>query len=135
MDKAHYFIGSHRKLTDTQFYDPPDTDLTCEAMQRVNLYEHEMLQRGQISEETYSYLTTGNDRTQQFYKIHKNLQHCLSIPTVPGIGGPIEKVSQNLDHFIGPLVPLSNSYIRNCTHMININNEMEELVPQVFQCT
>ena len=40
-----------------------------------------------------------------------------------------------MDHFIGPLVPLSNSYIKDSTHMINILNAMEELPPEVLKFT
>ena len=82
-----------------------------------------MLQRGQITQKTSSYLTTDIDRTQQFYllpKIHKDINNPPGRPIVSGGGGPTEKISQFVDHFIGPLVPLSRSYIRDSTHMINI---------------
>ena len=44
-------------------------------------------------------------------------------PIVSGSGGPTEKISQLVNHFIGPLLPLSQSYIRDSTHLINIFNE------------
>ena len=44
-------------------------------------------------------------------------------PIVSGSGGPTEKISQFMDHFIGPLVPLSQSYIRDLTHLINRVNK------------
>ena len=91
----------------------------------VNLHVHEMQQKGQISQNTCSYLTT--DRTQQFYllpKIHKNPKNPLGRPTVSGSGGPTERISQFVDHFIGPLVPLSQSFIRDSIHLINTFNEL-----------
>ena len=33
-----------------------------------------------------------------------------------------KKISQPVDHFIGKIVPLSQSYIRDSTHLINILN-------------
>ena len=75
MDKISYFSEGQKQLSHTQFYEQTDTDLTQEVMHRVNLHVHGMLQKGQISQSTCSYLTIDIDRTQQFYllpKIHKN---------------------------------------------------------------
>ena len=82
-----------------------------------------MLQRGEISQNTCNYLTTDNDRTQQFYllpKIHKDALNPPGRPMVSGSGGPTEKISQLVGHFIGKIVPLSKSYVRDSTHLINI---------------
>ena len=46
----------------------------------------------------------------------------LGGPIVSGSGGPTEKISQLVDHFIGQIVTLSQSYIRDSTHLINILN-------------
>ena len=39
-----------------------------------------------------------------------------------------------MDHFIEPLVPLSESYIRDSTHMINILNKCS-ILPDMLLCT
>ena len=39
-----------------------------------------------------------------------------------------------MDHFIGPLVPLYQSFIRDSTHLINILNELT-LQPGILLCT
>ena len=39
-----------------------------------------------------------------------------------------------MDHFIGPLVPLSDSYIRDLTHLINILNKFN-MPPGMLLCT
>ena len=96
-----------------------------------------MLQRGQISQNTSNYLTTHIDRTQQFYllpKIHKDIKNPPGRPIVSGSGGATEKISQFVDHFIGPLVPMSESYIRDSTHMINILNKLN-MLPDMILCT
>ena len=96
-----------------------------------------MLQRGQISQNTSNYLTTDIDRTPQFYllpKIHINLHNPPGRPIVSGSGGPTEKISQFVDHFIRPLVQLSDSYIRDSTHMINILNKFN-MSPDMLLCT
>ena len=43
-------------------------------------------------------------------------------------------MSQIVDHFIGPLVPLSQSFIRDSTHFINILSELT-LQPEMLLCT
>ena len=66
---------------------------------------------------------TNVDRTQQLYllpKIHKDPLNPPGRPIVSGSGGPTERISQLVDHFIGNIVPLSQSYIRDSTHLINI---------------
>ena len=45
-----------------------------------------------------------------------------------------KKISQLVDHFIGSLVPLSQSYIRDSTHLINILNKLT-LQPGMLLCT
>ena len=55
-------------------------------------------------------------------------------PIVSGSGGPTGKIPQFVDHFIGPLVPLSRSYIRDSTHMINILQDHKP-IPNMLLCT
>ena len=120
-----------------KFYEKTETDLTGEVIHRVNLYVNNMLQMGQISQNTSKYLTTDIDRTQQFYllpKIHKDIQNPPGRPIVSGSGGPTEKISLFVDHFIGPVVPLSISYIRDSTHMINILTNFKT-TPDMLLCT
>ena len=122
-DKHNYVSEGERQLQNEQFYEETQTDLTGEVIHRVNLFVNNMLQRGQITQNTSTYLTTDIDRTQQFYllpKIHKDINNPPGRPIVSGSRGHTEKISQFVDHFIGPLVPLSRSYIRDSTHMINI---------------
>ena len=136
-DKHNYVAEGERQLHNAKFYEETETDLTGEVINRVNLYVNNMLQRGQISQNTSKYLTTDIDRTQQFYllpKIHKDIQNPPGRPIVSGSGGPTEKISQFVDHFMGPLVPLSRSYIRDSTHMINILNNFK-IIPDMLVCT
>ena len=42
-------------------------------------------------------------------------------PIVSGNGEPTGKISQLVDHFIGQIVPLSQSHIRDSTHLINLH--------------
>ena len=125
LDKQSYINEGQRQLHNTQFYEETDSDNIGDVINRINVHVHNMLQRGGISQSTCNYLTTDIDRTQQFFllpKIHKDPLNPPRRPIVSGSGGPTEKISQLVDHFIGQIVPLSQSYIRNSTQLINILN-------------
>ena len=137
LDKQYYISEGLRQLNDHNFYEQTNTDHTGEVINRVNLHVHNMLQRGEITQRTCNYLTTNVDRTQQFYllpKIHKDPLNPPGRPIVSGSGGPTEKISQLVDHFIGDIVPLSKSYIRDSSHLINILNDTSSY-PGMLLCT
>ena len=137
LDKQYYITEGLRQLNDHNFYEQTSTDHTGEVINRVNLHVHNMLQRGQITQRTCNYLTTNIDRTQQLYllpKIHKDSLNPPGRPIVSDSGGPTERTSKLVDHFIGNLVPTSQSYIRDSTHLINILNEIS-LQPGMLLCT
>ena len=100
---------------DNFLYEETDSNHTGEIINRVNLHVDNMLKRGELSENYYIYLTSDNDRTQQFYllpKVCKDTINPSRRPIVSGSVGPPEKNSQLVDPFIGEIVPLSQSYIR-----------------------
>ena len=119
------------------FCEKTNSNHTGEVINRINLHVHNMSQRGEISQSTCNYLTPDNDRTQKFYllpKIHKDALHPPGRPIVSGSGGPTEKISQLVDHFIGKIVPLSRSYVRDSTHLINILKDFT-VQPGMLLCT
>ena len=136
LDKDNYIAEGERQLQNEQFYEETNSDLTGEVIYRVNLFCKQYVAKRTNSQKTSSYLTTDIDRTQQFYllpKIHKDINNPPGRPIVSGSGGPTEKISQFVDHFIGPLVPLSRSYLRDSTHMINILQDFK-IIPNMLLC-
>ena len=134
LDKQSYIDEGQKQLHNTQFYEQTDSDLTGEIIHRINLHVHNMLQRSQISQSTCSYLTTDINRTRQFYllpKSHITYQEDLLSQVVMG---PQKKISQFVDHFITSLVPLSQSCIKDSTHLINIINKLT-MQPGMLFCT
>ena len=135
--RESYINEGQRQLNDTKFYEKTTSNHTGEVINRINLHIHNMLQRGEISQNTCNYLTTDNDRTQQFYllgKIHKDALNPPGRPIVSESGGPTEKISQQVDHFIGKIVPLSKSFVRDSTHLINILKDFT-IQPGILLCT
>ena len=84
--------------------------MTGEAIHRVNLHVNNMLQRGQISENTSNYLTTDIDRTQQFDllpKIHKDIEN----PPGRLLSQVVEDPQKNIP-VCGPLYRITSATIR-----------------------
>ena len=50
MDKASYINEGQKQLNNTHFYEPTERDLTREVLHGVNLHVHDMLKKGQISQ-------------------------------------------------------------------------------------
>ena len=66
--------------------------------------------------------------------MHKNPKYPQGRPVISGSGDPTERILQFVDHFIGPLVPLIQSFIRDSVHLINMQNELA-LQPGMLLCT
>ena len=88
-------------------------------MQAVKAYYQKLGSVQYNFNEALDALVTLTDRSQK--TVHS--KHQKKFLVVSGSGGPTEKNSQLVDHFIRPLVPLSKSYIRDSVHLINILNK------------
>ena len=67
-------------------------------------------------------------------KIHRDSENSPGRSIAPGSGRLTEKILQLVDHFIGPLAPLSNSYFRDSTCMINILSEIYTIPSDLLLC-
>ena len=79
--------------------------------------------KGYIDEKCKDWALTdeNNVRTHQFYhipKIHKSLENPPGRPIVSGIGGPTEKLSRLVDHWLQPVVQRLPSYLKDSTHLL-----------------
>lgn len=117
-----------KHLSDPAIYKPIPDDPTQKLVEAINTYIQTLHRKGYLSNHMRDYLMTPPTtkvRTQQLYflkKIHKG-PHCVR-PIVSGSGGPTERLSAFLDHFLQPLVPQIPSYTRDSGHLIN---HLEEL--------
>ena len=97
-----------------------------------------MLQRGEISHNTCNYLTTDNDRTQQFYllpKIHKGcIKSTRKAYSLRKWRTNRKKYPSWLTISLSKIVPLSKSYVRDSIHLINILKDFT-IQPGILLCT
>ena len=102
-DRADYIKEGLKQLNDTKFYKPVPNDLTYEHKELVSLQVTKMLKFGEIDQKCADYLILEIPRTANFYllpKIHKGR------PIVSANNCPTKRISQFVDHFIQPLVPI-----------------------------
>lgn len=112
-------------LSDSTIYEEIATDPTQHLVESINRLITTLHSRGYLDKITRDHLHLTNIRTQQMYflkKIHKT-PHSVR-PIVSGCGGPTEKLSALMDHFLKPLVSKTESYTKDSMSIIQT---MEEL--------
>ena len=127
MNREDYIKEGERQLSDTNFYQKVDHDLTLEHCSKVSDLVNKMLDQNEISQNTAKYLLSNFDRTAQFYmlpKIHKSLQNPPGRPITSGNDCPTEKISQLIDLILQPYVPKIKSYVKDTNHFISIIEDL-----------
>lgn len=123
-DKQDYVRNGKSHLCDANIYqEVPGGDPTGSLTTAINEYAAGLKQRGYLSQDMTTFLTTDPTkvRTQQLYflcKIHKTPRAVR--PIVSGTGGPTEKVSQLLDWFAAPHVKLTRSHLADSSHLVRL---------------
>jgi hypothetical protein len=120
MDTVDYLHEGFRQLSDTNFYQKMEEDLTTIHEGQVNRIIHELFVQKLITKKTKNFLWAKNCRTARFYllpKIHK--KNIPGRPIVSATGCPTEKLSQLIDQILNPLVVKTSSYLRDTTDFIN----------------
>ena len=123
MNKDDYLREGYRQLSDEKFYKKVQNDLTATHMTQINVLLNQMFANGEISEKCRDYLGNFKTRTPRFYmlpKIHKGTMPPPGRPIISGNGGPTERISQFVDHFLKEVATKGKSYIKDTTHFLNI---------------
>ena len=137
-DRDKYVSEGLRQLSDRNFYEEKDSDLTKTHHEEVVNILDEMYRTRQIDRSCYLYLTDSNIRTAQFYtlpKIHKKKQNPPGRPIVSGNGCPTERISQFIDHFLQPSVKNIRSYIKDTTDFLLMLESLGQLPPNCILVT
>ena len=124
-DIHNYITEATRQLDNTQHYTQVTKDPTKQIAKHSNDIVEELYSNNLIDSNTQKWALTDvkNCRPQQFYtlpKIHKTLNNPPGRPIVSGIGGPTEKLSKLMDHWLQNFVSELPSHIKDSTHMLQI---------------
>ena len=139
-DFAKYQEEALRQLNNTVHYKRLQEDPTVEIARRSNLLLKKLHEEGTIDEKTYEWGLV-NEKTVQthtFYhvpKIHKNRESPPGRPIVSGIGGPTERLSKLVDHWLQPVVQRLPSYLKDTTHFLQIIEEWKSTMEPISEDT
>ena len=138
MNRNDYIHEGIRQLSDTNFYQKLDKDISNIHIENIHSQLNQMLNNGEISTKCHKYLTGTKYRTARFYmlpKIHKGLTPPPGRPIISGNNSPTERISQFVDHFIKDIAKTGKSYIKDTEHFLHIINNMNDLPPGTILAT
>ena len=133
------------ELCKPQYYSRVNED-PCNSIQlQCNNLVDNMVNRGEISEKLGSYLKQEDSSTPKYYHVLKTHNIPTDIENAPqwlathgfpvrgiisGIGGPFEKISGLVDHFLQPGMIKLPSYLQDTKHTLqiieNLNRQIED---------
>ena len=121
MNRADYVAEGLRQLSDQNFYQPTDDDLTAEHNQKIAAHLDNIIKRGEITERVAKFLVTKEPRTAQLYllpKVHKNVTPVPGRPIVSANESPTERVSAFVDNFLAPIINTGRSLICDTSNFL-----------------
>ena len=105
-------------------------DLTHIHNDKLGELIDEMVQKGSITEKTGKFLHVPNPRTPGFYclpKIHKPQRPPPGRPICSASGGPLERASGFVDHFLSDYVPQTKSYLKDTNDFLQKIDQLGEI--------
>ncbi|KAL8592736.1 hypothetical protein ACOMHN_037676 [Nucella lapillus] len=127
-DYMQYQEEAYRQLDNTDQYERLPSDPTSEIAKTSNELLHQLHNRNIVDQKCLEWgrIDEKTARTHIFYhlpKVHKNREKPPGRPIVSGVGGPTEKLSKLVDHWLQPLVQGLPSYLKDSTHLLQTLQE------------
>ena len=119
-NRGLYIQEAERQLSDTNYYQRVDHDLTMEHQAEVISVVEDAIKKGELPASA-SNLIVDHSRTSRFYllpKIHKPGNP--GRPIVSACNCPTELLATYLDQITSPLVRSLPSYVKDINHMLDI---------------
>jgi hypothetical protein len=134
-DFDQYCQEAHRQLNNPTHYERLQTDPTKDIAATSNEFFKELYNRDIINEKTMEWGLINKDsvKTHTFYhlpKIHKDPTNPPGRPIVSGVGGPTERLSKLVDHWLQPVVQRLPSFLKDTTHFLDILQQWQTSTPQ-----
>lgn len=132
MNTHDYILEAHRQLSDTNFYELLNSDLTTEFTLEIDTYLKRMYLNKEIDKKAYQFLSPSNYEATagRFYllpKIHKGVSPPPGRPIISAIKSPTERISQFLDHFLQPGLINIKSYVKDTGHFLYLIDQITGL--------
>ena len=130
LDREDYLKEGFKQLSDTSKYIKVEENLTEKHRREVQNLVEEAYQNGEIHETVKKFLTDATCKTPNLYllpKIHKGVTPPPGRPVVSGNGGPTEKISKFVDHFLNPTVREIKSFVKDTTHFLTLVKELGDV--------
>ena len=143
MTKVQYFQAGDTELSKTKYYSSVNQDKSVNIEKQCNFLVEQMVQKGEISEKLGEYLRTSDSKIPQFYHVIKthniptdirDLSHWLGVHGYPvrgiisGKGGPFEKLSGLVDHFLQPGMVKLPSYLQDTKHTLQVIESINDQI-------
>ena len=139
LDREDYLTEGFKQLSDVNFYQKQDSDLTEKHRTEVQNFITKLYHEGEIDSSVMRYLTDDHCKTARLYllpKIHKGKIPPPGRPIVSANGCPTEKISQMVDHFLTPpTTTYIKSYVKDTTDFIQKLSQLGELPPNCLIAT
>ena len=125
MNRSDYISEAERQLSDTNFYQPQENDLTSEHQGDVGNLVERLFRQNKISEPIYNCLHNRKPKTSSLYllpkihKIKKPGEFPPGRPIISANGSPTERISAFVDENIKGAVPKLKSHIKDTTDFIH----------------
>ena len=128
MRSCDYDNEAFRQLSNTQYYQPNSSDKSLFLKQRLRILLNNLHKRKFLTKRELQFLLPHEDVDKRnFYllpKLHKDVWPELSVPPGRPIVSDVHSISYNcsnlIEFFLGPLVALQESYLRDSGHLIAI---------------
>ncbi|XP_069110165.1 uncharacterized protein [Argopecten irradians] len=117
MNRTDYLQKAMDLLNEKDHYLPLDNDLTSNITKDINKFLSTV--QTKLPDDIFRFNRIKHTRTPLFYilpKVHK--MGIPGRPIVSAIGGPTEKLSATVDHFLKPLAQAVPSYIQDTTDFL-----------------
>ncbi|KAJ8027096.1 hypothetical protein HOLleu_32138 [Holothuria leucospilota] len=114
MVRDRYIDECERQLADSSVYVKLSEDPTGEIVSSIVNLVYRLSKRGTITEDMACFTSPLDTRPARFYvlpKVHK--AGVPGRPVISGNGSPTEHLSELVDHFIKPLVPSIETYLKD----------------------
>ena len=136
MSRKRCITEAYRQLSDTDVHQQVSSNVFFYVIEEVKNILSRVQRSGVITEHMASYAVPANSKPARIYilpKVHRS--GCPRRPIVSAVGSPTEGLSELVDHFILPFVPIIPSYIRDMQNFLDKLHALCRLPVDSILCT